>query len=432
MLLFAAPVGVRFCRLARTLAWNGLLVFAGAALIAISAEAYMRAEGRFAKRISSGRFVLGVGRLDAPNTEVRATNGVDFWTHSRTNSLGFLDREPISPKRAAATCHIAVIGDSRVKASQVPIADKLQVRSEELASRTLPHLRITVSAFGRGGTGQVQQLAYYDEYARHLRPKLVVLVFVPNDFVNNYAPFRAIRMGMTLENLRDRRVERMPNGELTLRLPAVHPGPKPQSYATSRTLLDRTWARAAEGSVFAFWLRTKTFSVGRAWLGGNMRFMRRWYSWRGVAEQVERSPLYVQMFDEWSSPSPPIVWHDLEMAKLFAADDPHPIFEDALDYTAFALGQFKMRADRDSTQLVVLASHPFRQTGGKLFERLSDISAAVDVPVIDQAEYILRQGAELADAQWAHDDHWNVAGHRWAAEALLEYIGEHQGVCGRG
>ena len=127
-----------------------------------------------------------------------------------------------------------------------------------------------------------------------------------------------------------------------------------------------------------------------------------------------------------------MVWNDLEMSKFFAEDDLHPIFEDALDYTAFALEQFKMRADRDGAQLVVLASHAFRQRDRKLFERLSEMSAAVDVPVVDQAEYILRQGAELADAQWAHDGHWNVAGHRWAAEALLEYIEEHQGVCARG
>ena len=420
---FLALSGVRFRRLARTLAWNGLLVFAVAALIAVSAEAYMRAKGRFTQSLPH-RDVPGVGRLYDPNTEVRATNGLDYWTRVRTNSLGFIDREPPSPKRASATCHIAVIGDSFVDARQVPIADKLQVRLEELASRTLPHLRITVSAFGRGGTGQVQQLAYYDEYARHLRPKLVVLVFVPNDFMNNYLVFRAIRMRMTPEHLQDRRAERMPNGKLTLRLPAVHPrGPKPnRTRPTFRSLLDSAGARAATVSVFANWICAKTSSVVRNLGRGNTCFG---YSWRYSVERAGRSPLYVQLFDEWPSLPPPMFWNDLETFKFFAED------KDALDYTAFALRQFKMRADRDGTQLVVLASHPFRQRDRKLFERVSDMSAAVDVPVVDQADYILRRGAELADAQWAHDGHWNVAGHRWAAEALLEYIRDHQGVCAR-
>ena len=51
-------------------------------------------------------------------------------------------------ERAAASCHIAMIGDSYVEARQVPIADKFHVRLEELAARELRHLDITTSAFG--------------------------------------------------------------------------------------------------------------------------------------------------------------------------------------------------------------------------------------------------------------------------------------------
>ena len=403
---FLALSGVRFRRLARTLAWNGMLVFAGAALIAVSAEAYMRAKGRFAQESVPYRFVPGFGRLYDPNTWARDTNGLDFWTRSRTNSLGFFDLEPPSPKRASETCHIAVIGDSFVAARQVPLADKLQVRLEELASSALPHLRITVSAFAISATGQVQQLTYYDEYARHLRPKLVVLVFVPNDFTDNYPVFRPMRAGF--RDFLDPHAERMPNGELKLRLPAALP--QPRRLPQSRSLLDL----AASRSVFASWLRAKKYLSGSP-------------ASRNLEKRVRTDPRYVRLFSEWSPP--PAIWDDVETVKFFAEDDLHPIFEDALDYTAFGLEQFKVRADRDGTQLVVLASHGFRQIGGKLFERLSEMAAAVEVPVVDQAEYILRQGAELADAQWAHDRHWNVAGHRWAAEALLEYIGDHQGVC---
>ena len=415
---FLARSGVHFRRLAHTLAWNGLLVFAGAALIAVSAEAYMRAKGRFTHASVPRRSVPGFGRLYDPNTEVRDTNGLDFWTRSRTNSLGFIDREPPSPKRASETCHIAVIGDSFVDAREVPIADKLQVRLEELASSALPHLRITVSAFGVSQTGQIAQLAYYDEYARHLRPKLVVLVFVPNDFMNNYPVFRAMRK--RLPHFLDRGAERMPNGELTLRLPG---GPTqrprvPQSGVTSRSLLDRAASRAERVSVFASWLRAKKELYDST-------------ASRDFEKQVRTDPGYVRLFSEWFPLPAPAIWDDVETAKFFAEDDLHPIFEDALDYTAFALEQFKVRADRDGTQLVVLASHGFRKIGGKLFERLSEMSAAVEVPVVDQADWILQQGADLANANWAHDGHWNVAGHRWAAEALLEYIGEHQGVCAR-
>ena len=33
------------------------------------------------------------------------------------------------------------------------------------------------------------------------------------------------------------------------------------------------------------------------------------------------------------------------------------------------------------------------------------------------------------DARWKYDTHWNTAGHRWAAEALLEYLKANQEIC---
>ena len=126
------------------------------------------------------------GLILKPNAEIRWTNGLDFWTISRTNSLGFLDRPPPPPERAAAGCHVTMIGDSFVEAKEVPIAEKMHVQFEDMASRRLPHLNSTTSAFGQQGTGQINQLPYYDEFARHLQPSLVVLVFVRNDFGDNW------------------------------------------------------------------------------------------------------------------------------------------------------------------------------------------------------------------------------------------------------
>ncbi len=110
-------------------------------------------------------------------------------------------------------------------------------------------------------------------------------------------------------------------------------------------------------------------------------------------------------------------------------------FEDALPYTRFALEQFKQRADRDGVKLVILAIHRLKLPGLKLpgkhrmFERLSQMAATLHIPVIDQADYILRQGAKLTDAHWPHNYHWGPAGHQWAAEALLEYIEQRPEVC---
>ena len=166
-----------------------------------------------------------------------------------------------------------MIGDSHVEARQVPIADKFHVRLEELAAEELRHLDITTSAFGIWGTGQVNQLAYY-EFARTLRP--------------------------------------------------------------------------------------------------------------------------------------------------------------ALDFTAFALDQFRERADRDGAALVILSSHYIGTRGDLGFDRLTALAKPRGIPVIDYNDFVLRQGAEpRRDARWKHDAHWNTAGHRWAAEALLEYLKENQEICTR-
>ena len=186
-------------RVLRVIVYNVLFTFIGLGLIALTGEVYLRLK-RSMMPFSTNRlplhFVPKVGMILKPNAEVRRTNYRDFWTISRTNSLGFLDREPISPERAAESCHITMIGDSFVEASHVPIADKFRVRLEELAARHLPHLEITTSAFGISGTGQIQQLPLYEEFARKLSPKLVVLVFVRNDFSDNSPILTALRRGV--------------------------------------------------------------------------------------------------------------------------------------------------------------------------------------------------------------------------------------------
>ena len=109
-----------------------------------------------------------------------------------------------------------------------------------------------------------------------------------------------------------------------------------------------------------------------------------------------------------------------------------PVYEDALDFTAFALDQFRERADRDGAALVILTSNNMGTRGDLGFDRLTALAEARGIPVIDYHDYVLRQGAEpRRDARWEHDFHWNIAGHRWAAEALLEYLKANQEICTR-
>lgn len=189
---------------------------------------------------------------------------------------------------------------------------------------------------------------------------------------------------------------------------------QPSRWVPSRSWIRRTWAEVARDSWLVQWLRAKKDASTPYRTDEHVV---------AHGEMLSKDPRYAQLFKGWRPSG-----RD-EIDEVFESDRLPPIFEDALEYTYFALEQFKVRTDRDGAHLVLLASHRVRRRGGKFVERVSEMAGALGIPVVDQAEYILRQGAQLADAQWDHNSHWNAAGHRWAAEALLEYIAQHQEVC---
>ena len=397
-------------RALRLVGWNALFLAAGLALIGVVGEMYFRLQAPFLENRYPYAWSPTIGRMYHPNADVRSTNRLDFWTESRTNSLGFVDREPIGFERAAASCHVAMIGDSYVEALQVPIAEKFHVRLEEFAAEELRHLDVTTSAFGIHGTGQVNQLAYYDEFARYLRPALVVLVFVDNDFMDNAPILDGLHWGMDPDRLIEVSATRGADGTITLRPP--HP-PSAESRlatmaSTSPPWYTRVTDRLSDMSPLARWLELKK----PAWFSADTD--PELIAW--VALLSRRSPRYAALFDGWR----PTTRRYIQEPFLYAQDLP-PVYEDGLDFTGFALDQFRERADRDGAALVILSSHYIGTRGDLGFDRLTALAEARGIPVIDYHDYVHRQGAEpRRDTRWEHDNHWNIAGHRWAAEALLD------------
>ena len=419
------PATPRLRRAAKLIGWNLLFIAVGLALIGIGGEVYFRLTTPSLPENRPKVFVPGIGLLNEPHSEVGRTNGLDFWTVTPVNSLGFLDREPVSPEQAAAGCHIAVIGDSFVEAAHVPISVKMHVRLEELAAARLPRLAVTTSAFGIGGTGQTHQLSFYDELASRWHPKLVVLVFVPNDFVDNSRLMYALRHGLDAEHIPYATAVRNGAGTIALRPPAPDyrrfalPPPRPPPWYAGgmpRYARGALW-RLARVSYFAGWLKAKADVLFPIRSDPQLR------AW---AEQVRERPGYASLLAEWRpAKTLPAV------AAVYASKELPPVLKDNLDFTAFALDEFKARADRDGAALVILASHWTKLLGENVLRRLDEIAAARGIAVIDQSAYIHRQGAELHDAHWAHDVHWNAQGHRWAAAALLEWLAANREVCDR-
>ncbi len=411
--------GWTIIRALRFVGWCGLTVIAGLALIVIAGEAYFRLTAPFPTTTSPMRFAPEIGVTRQSNAEMRATNGLEFWTVSRTNSLGFVDREPVSLERAAVGCHVTVIGDSYVEALEVPIAAKFHVRLEERAAQELPELDITTSAFGHGGTGQLAQLAYYDEFARRLRPRLLVLVFAPDDFVDNSPILKALADGLDPDHLGAVSAERTADGTMRLR----PPDPDWQKYA-----LPRSSPRSG------FWLarpmdRVRGISWLASWLDAMSGILYSSYNHHADPELIARAEMlrrrasYATELDGWRPTSRG------RMQQAFTQRNLPLVFRNALAFTAFALDQFKERAARDGAALVILSTHAVGIQGRLAFERLNALARARDIPVIDQHDYIVRRGYNNTNAHWSHGFYWNEVGHLWAAEALLEYLKRHPETC---
>ena len=409
----------RWRRMLRVAAWNLGLLAAGLALVVVAAELWLRATRPFAGRLAPMHFVPDVGHVRKPDAEIRRTNHADFWTVSRTNRLGFADREPIDPARAAAGCHVVAIGDSFVEALEVPIADKFHVRLETLARRELPDLDVTTSAFGNGGFAPVNELAFYDEYARHLHPRLVVLVFTVNDLWDNHSLLRGLGSGWDPDRLPFVSARRGADGAFIL----LPPDPEPVRFRGLVPAGSMSWTLRAHvllGRYEARWYVA-------AWLRHRIRTWRGPKAWShdlrvAMAKSLRRRPHHAAHLDDLSRAYD--IW-----SEAVRAEEPAPVFKEALALAAFTLDRFLERAERDGVRLVILATHALGGRGDPAFDRLHAMAAVRGIPVIGQHEWIVGRGGEVRDAHWPRDGHWSPAGHRWAAEAVLEHLRRNPDVC---
>ena len=120
------------------------------------------------------------------------------------------------------------------------------------------------------------------------------------------------------------------------------------------------------------------------------------------------------------------VYQDTQLAE----ESLPPALEEALEYTAFGIEQFKRRADRDGARLAILSATARMGTrGDPQFDRLNAIAEARGIPIISDYAYNLRQGRDPWEGILRHDAHLNATGHQWVAEAVLEWLKDNQDVC---
>jgi hypothetical protein len=363
-----------------------------------------------------------------PGSTVNWTNHVDYWTSTQVNSIGFLDREPPAPGAHPGICRIAFIGDSYVAAPQVAIAAKFPVVFEQMANTRTEHgPQVQSFALGFDGTGQSNQLPFYDVFARPLKPDVVILVFVRNDFANNSTWLESIRNGWS--PLHPPRLFFEPGqipGTFTpvpidplwvnfLLPPAPNESGRPPrliSYLSRHSYL-YNWIDAG------FLSNSKPLS---SWLTGDP------LSWADVYRnremELEKMAGNSSMFGNWN----PI---QMDMDSMFDQPDLPPVFNDALAATGHALDEFRLRSHKDGFHLVIFNSASPLNGGQDRIAllRLKKLAADREIDLVDQTDLITAVGHDVTEASFKHDAHWNEQGHRWAAAALLEYFQSHRGIC---
>lgn len=404
-------------------------------LVSIAAELYLRASKPFVKTEWNSRFDPELGFVFVPGAIIRHTNYVDFWSEQKANSWGFLDREPpmaIDSHR----CRIAFIGDSFVEAAQVPVEQKFHrlIEAEWNLSNTTN--QIETIALGYSGTGQANQLPWA-KLIRPLHPRLIVLVFVNNDFANNNAWLEAARNGW-------------------------HPHHPPRPFTKNGMIQapDPNWLShllpGQTGSAQAAW--TKNIGGIRGWLHRRLYqksylYTTLWHVWNyrtndisafysnvpDALRELKKLPAGKEVFGDWSPPN------DLTLDQMFMAEKMPPVFWNALEDTRYAIRLWKAAAENLRARLVILATHTLKSTdlptgraaavrrvrSDLLYTRLISIAQAEGIPVVDQAEYIIRSGATLEQASFSYDGHWSVFGHQTAAAAVLEYLRHNPDICAR-
>ena len=407
---------------ARTVGWLLLLLLAAAFAAVCIAELYFRLAFPYMTAEPPYVFVPGVGRVFQPGADVWVRERRDRRFVARANGLGFLDREPGDPLRAAESCRMAALGGSFVEARAIPPVDKFHVRLEHLAAQAPPGLDIAASAYGIAEAGPVAQLAYYDAYARRTNPDVLVLVFERTDLYRNAPLIWALRRGYDPDRYPHTTALRTGDGAMTLRPPGTDsPRLRDARMARIPAPPDPWQTRAID--ILAPYSRLATYIAARVELprarppdGHKRRQRAQWI------ELLRQRPHYA-----WILPTPAI----REEGSLVATPPRSArLGEYRLAFTAFALDRFKERADRDGAALVVLAAWGAWGPNDPVLNSLRALAQERGIPVLYEGDYDYVGGVLSTDARFAPGPGVrSAARHRMAAEALLAWLAGNPHVC---
>jgi hypothetical protein len=378
--------------------WSVENILPGAG-IAVALLALAAMAGEFALRVKTPflannwpiKFDGSYGFNFVPGAKVELTNHLDFWAENIVNSLGFLDREPPSTEYpGTGVCRIAFFGDSMIEAAQVPLEQKVQIQLERFANESHGGKKFQTLAFGFSGTGQANQVPFYDVFAKRFHPNVVVLVFVSNDFANNSSVLESIRNGWDPFHPPRLFFDRDATGGFqSIRidpqwLDKVFPSER--QVSSWRTPLHRTLITTSYLYNWIYALLSLRFPDAARWLDGTSPLEEVYADRQRVVTQ--RWPSRVD-FIGWNFP------HDWDMDTVFSAQQLAPVFQDALAFTGHALDEFILRSRQDGSNLMVLADKSLylqtRRSSAKTDPKINSVNPLSDNAALLRLEALTRR-----------------------------------------
>jgi hypothetical protein len=380
-----------------------------------------------AERHSPWAFVPGIGTGYKPHDTVRATNRFDYCVDQKSNSLGFLDYEPPRWEDIKDKPKIAIVGDSMVEATQVPLGDKMQTVLRQSLARELG-VDASVVAWGISGLGQVQELAMFERFGLALHPDVVLVIIVPNDLKNNSWLVQAVDDGVSPDtpynveirpaSLKDPRhvndwvtIEPVPIRDV-VRLPAAPDAAPPDPLR--RWLLNNSVLYA-----YLLHLATANFSVVSDILSprGSDFDLLGYY----VDEVQKKNPELTPLLEGWprnGSGDYVSPWNAFEAKSWPLA------FDLTVRATEHVMDQWVDLAKREKFKLVAMMKADFTGLNGQIgiWER---VLRERNIPIISQIEFYKAKGYARNDEHFLRDGHWTAQGHRWTAESFLEFLKAH-------
>lgn len=330
----------------------------------------------------------------APNQISRSVSR-DFNVEIRTNSEGFhdVDHDVVKP---SDVYRIVVLGDSFVEGLQLETDEGFTRQLEQRITGWRRDKRLEVINLGISGTGPAQHYRTLELYGLRYQPDLVLMALLPdNDFRDSYQPLSgAISKPFYRINRDD---------SLSLVLPQVSKGTAEARFALQRSALLQLVRKVLANIPLEGWLGTMGLLSPQGGVDAGTSGLRIPSDW------------FVYMAD------PPAPWPDAYRVTLRMIEESARLANrHHAKFLAMIIGS---TATIEGRWAEALAPYPDAARVRWEYDRpervIEDVGRRAGFEVVNLVDSFRSDyRAHRRSHSWAHDGHWNAAGHRLAADIM--------------